>query len=82
MSTVPTEAQSRTRQAQEVLLRCLESAPAEPWPGGDGLTIDDVLADYAAALAAGRVPDPQALQTRYPDLAGELAAFFAHEEAR
>jgi hypothetical protein len=81
MSPAPSEARLRTQQAQEVLLRCLQDSSTELWPGGDGLTIDDVLADYSAALAAGRVPDPHALQERYPELAGELAAFFVHETA-
>jgi hypothetical protein len=59
----------------EVLLAYLDAAPA--WPGGDGLTLDDVLSSYLSAAVAGQVPDAPQLRERYPDLAGEVDAFFA-----
>src|SRR5262249_40379491 len=40
----------------------------------------DVLAAYREAVAAGRPADPQEWLARHPDLAAELAAFFAKQE--
>jgi WD40 repeat protein/tRNA A-37 threonylcarbamoyl transferase component Bud32 len=39
--------------------------------------LDAILADYFKTASAGHGPDPEALIARYPDLAGELAEFFA-----
>src|SRR5437762_8205249 len=39
--------------------------------------LDAILADYFKTASAEHGPDPEALIARYPDLAGELAEFFA-----
>jgi hypothetical protein len=62
---------------REVLLACLQAEGAFPWPGADGLTVDEVLAAYADAARLGRVPGLAQLCRQHPDLADEVAAFFA-----
>jgi hypothetical protein len=39
----------------------------------------EALAAYLEAVEAGEPADPQPWLARYPDLAGELAAFIANE---
>jgi WD40 repeat protein/serine/threonine protein kinase len=42
--------------------------------------LHEVLGSYFEALEAGRAPSPQDLIARHPDLAADLATFFAGEE--
>ncbi len=42
--------------------------------------LNEVIAGYLEDLEAGRQPDRPALMARHPDLAAELASFFANQE--
>jgi hypothetical protein len=75
MTSPTNDARLRSRQAREVVLNYLEESSV-PWPGGDGLTLNDVLSGYARAAASGLVPGPMALRSCHPELADELSALF------
>src|SRR5215475_9502004 len=42
--------------------------------------LDDVIVAYLEAVEAGQRPDPQDWLRRHPDLADELASFFAAKD--
>jgi hypothetical protein len=65
------------RQVTEILLGYLQCRAGRLWPGSDGVTLDEVLRSYPQAAAARLVPDLPELLRRYPDLAAEMAAWFA-----
>jgi hypothetical protein len=69
----PSEINSASRRFREIMIGHLQAARCvAAWPGGDGLTIDDVLDSYAEAVARGEVPDSQELLCQHPELETEL----------
>jgi hypothetical protein len=62
---------------KDLLLRYLQAVSYPPWPGTDGLMVDDVVAMYPIASEQGLVPGPNELRHRHPELAKELQEFFA-----
>jgi hypothetical protein len=70
-----------SRRLLEVLLGYLAgTGSVAAWPGGDGLTLEDILDLYPQAVAAGEVPDWQQLLSRHPELDAELHAWLAAKD--
>ena len=65
------------RALADILLVYLQQPHVTIWPGSDGLTVEEVLTCYLGAAAAHQAPDPDELLELHPELAGELALFFA-----
>jgi hypothetical protein len=65
------------REWKDLLLTHLLAANYPPWPGADGLAVDEVLSMYPQASAHGLVPGPAELCDRHPELAEHLRQFFA-----
>jgi hypothetical protein len=64
---------------QDVLLGYLQANHSFPWPGADGLTLEDALNSYLEAVALGRVPDGLELLRRHPELGDEWRFLHARE---
>jgi hypothetical protein len=77
MTDLHDRSQCAGRCLRDILLDYLKAEGALPWPGADGLTVEEVLAGYAVAAALGRVPDQEELRLRYPELDPEIRSFFA-----
>jgi hypothetical protein len=65
-----------------LLLDCLGHLPPHQWPGGDGFTQEDVLHEYPALAAKRLVSGEDTLYRLHPELAAELAEFFAARTAQ
>lgn len=52
-----------------------------PWPGTDGLTLEDVVrAAHHSAATAGVLPSPTELIELHPDLADDIRRYFSADE--
>jgi|SRR6516164_7166944 hypothetical protein len=77
----PTEIDATEKRLREIMLAYLQAARfVASWPGGDGLTIDDVLDSYAEAVARGQVPDWHQLLSDHPEMEPELHAWLATKD--
>jgi hypothetical protein len=66
-----------TQRMRELLLAHLQAAGAPPWPGADGVTLEEILHSYPQEAALGLVPDLETLVQDNPELADCLRAYFA-----
>jgi hypothetical protein len=66
----------RKSRLRDLLLDHLQNAAFPAWPGGDCLTVQEVLQTYPDQATLGRVPDREQLLAHHPDLHDELIAFF------
>ena len=66
---------------RRILLDLMLSPYSLPWPGADGVTVEEVLAAYVPASKAGLVPDETDLIRRHPEFTPEIRSFFATAEA-
>jgi hypothetical protein len=81
MCSNPTEIKSPASRLREIMLGYLQAARfVATWPGGDGLTIDDVLDFYAEAVARAQVPDWHQLLSAHPELEAELDIWLAAKD--
>jgi hypothetical protein len=64
----PVEPSDPQHRLCEVLLDYLLAAGLTDWPGGDGMTVNDVVLTYHEYAAAGRVPWRWVLVQNHPDL--------------
>jgi hypothetical protein len=80
--TVLEDSDAPLRKLKGLLLAYLLAASYPPWPGGDGLTVDDALSTYLQASARGLVPGPAELRSRHPHLAEPLERLFAPDPVR
>jgi hypothetical protein len=72
----------RDRLLRRVLLDLMMSRNALPWPGSDGVTVEEVLVAYIPASERGRVPDEEELIRRHQELASEIRTFFTPADNR
>jgi hypothetical protein len=63
----------------DILLGYLQANHSFPWPGADGLTLEDALNSYLEAVALGRVPGGAELLRRHPELGDEWRFSHARE---
>ena len=73
---------SLSNRLKELLLDCLRRLLPHQWPGGDGFTQQEVLHEYPSLAARKLVPGEQTLHRLNPELATELAQFFAARTAQ
>jgi hypothetical protein len=73
---------TRPNRLNELLLDCLRHLVPHQWPGGDGFTNEDVLHEYPTLAASRLVPGEDTLNRLHPELAAELAQFFAERTSQ